>query len=147
MSNKLQKNRVKSVLVGDGAVGKTCLFAVWITGKFPTGYIPTVMDTYNVNINVSGEPVTLEVWDTAGQEDFSGVRQMSYEDADCFVICYSCDNRASLDNVWNFWVHEIKSTETPFILVGNKADLFDPNDPFHVPEAHAKAQAKKHGAW
>lgn len=139
--------RIKCVLVGDGAVGKTCLFAVWINKKFPEGYVPTVMDNYAVMIEVKKQPVHLEVWDTAGQEDFQQIRQLSYPNTDVFVICYSTNSIGSFKNVWDFWLKEIQEMQTPFILCGTKSDLCDEDSPGHVPESLALEFAKTNKAW
>ena len=61
------KGDVKIVVVGDGAVGKTCLITTFGENRFPDEYEPTVNDTYEVKINYEDEgEVTLKLWDTAG---------------------------------------------------------------------------------
>ena len=66
----MEKKRIKCVVVGDGAVGKTAMMMSYMTSKIPVEYQPTVVDTFSVTVNVETEEYTLDIYDTAGQEDF-----------------------------------------------------------------------------
>lgn len=116
---------MKFVIIGDGAVGKTSMLLTYVHKGFPTEYEPTVMDNYQVTVPFKTSFLTVDVWDTAGQENFGEIRHLSYPNTNVFLVCYSCDNKASFKNVEYSWVPEMRKTakETPFVLVGTKLDL------------------------
>ena len=118
---------IKCVVVGDGAVGKTCLLFSYTTNAFPGEFIPTIFDMGSQNVMVDGKPISLGLWDTAGQEDFDRLRPLSYPQTDVFLICFSVISKASKDNVKAKWHPEINNhcPGTPVVLVGTKADLRD----------------------
>ena len=131
---------VKFVCVGDGAVGKTCMLISYTTDSFPTEYVPTVFDNYQANVMVDGRPISVGLWDTAGQEDYDRLRPLSYPNTDVFIVCYSIISPTSLENVGNKWIPEIRHhcPCAPFLLVGTKSDLRK--------DAHALNKLKAKGA-
>lgn len=64
---------------------------------------------------------SIKLHDTAGQEEYDRVRKLFYKDADCFMLCYSIDNKASFQNILQKWINELRSIDrlVPIVLVGN----------------------------
>ncbi|XP_063047042.1 rho-related GTP-binding protein RhoQ-like [Engraulis encrasicolus] len=118
---------LKCVVVGDGAVGKTCLLMSYANDAFPEEYVPTVFDHYAVSINVGGKQYLLGLYDTAGQEDYDRLRPLSYPMTDVFLICFSVVNPASFHNARLEWVPELEEHAygVPFLLIGTQIDLRD----------------------
>lgn len=133
-------NTIKAVVVGDGAVGKTCLLVSYTTNRFAGEYVPTVFDNYSTNLTVQvpskdgksseNKIVHIDLWDTAGQEDYDRFRPLSYAQTDVFMVCFSIISPASLENVKSKWIPEIRAYYqqnnlpcVPLVLVGLKSDL------------------------
>ncbi|KAK2584553.1 hypothetical protein KPH14_006922 [Odynerus spinipes] len=78
-------------------------------------------------VMIGGEPYTLGLFDTAGQEDYDRLRPLSYPQTDVFLVCFSVVSPSSFENVKEKWVPEITHhcQKTPFLLVGTQIDLRD----------------------
>ena len=121
----MRQNEVKCVVVGDAAVGKTCLLNSYTTNAFPgvhpvTGYTPTVFDHNSVDVMVDGTPVHLGLWDTSGHEDYKKLRPLSYPQTDVFLVAFSLISRASYENTQQKWYPELEPLcpGVPIICVG-----------------------------
>jgi len=97
---------------------------------------------------VNGKFVSLNLWDTAGQEDYDRLRPLSYPQTDVFLACFSIISPISFDHIEQKWHPEIKHhcPEVPIILVGNKIDLRDdPNVLEHLRELRMTPTTKSMG--
>ena len=74
----MNKKTLKCVVVGDGGVGKTCLLSVYAQDTFPEIYVPTIRDNFRMNVLINDSMRELELYDTAGQEDYAKLRPLSY---------------------------------------------------------------------
>ncbi|KAJ3431021.1 ras-like protein [Anaeramoeba flamelloides] len=118
--------RMKFVVVGAGGVGKSALTIRFLQDKFVSEYDPTIEDTYRKTLTIDKKSVYLDILDTAGQEEYSSMRDTFYQNGDGFVIVYSLTSKESYEKVEEIIdsILRIKDADKyPMIVVGNKCDL------------------------
>ncbi|KAH7114153.1 cell division control protein 42 [Dactylonectria estremocensis] len=117
---------IKCVVIGDSAVGKTCLLISYSSNEFPSNYVPSISDSV-VTVRIGDEPYTLGLFDTAGQEVHDRLRPLSYPQTDVFLICFSIASPASFKNVRKKWFPEVHHhcTGVPCLIIGTQVDLRD----------------------
>ncbi|CAG9840138.1 unnamed protein product [Diabrotica balteata] len=117
---------VKLVVVGDGGVGKSAITIQFFQKLFVTDYDPTIEDSYLQHVEVDGQWCMLDVLDTAGQEEFSAMREQYMRKGDGFLLVYSVTDKNSYENITHFHTQilRVKDRDTyPMLLVANKVDL------------------------
>ncbi|TRY91992.1 hypothetical protein DNTS_013796 [Danionella cerebrum] len=116
----------KLVVVGDGGVGKSALTIQFFQKIFVPDYDPTIEDSYLKHTEIDGHWAILDVLDTAGQEEFSAMREQYMRTGDGFLIVFSVTDRASFEHVDRFHqlILRVKDRDCfPMVLVANKVDL------------------------
>jgi Ras-related C3 botulinum toxin substrate 1 len=121
---------VKCVVVGDAAVGKTCLLISYTRNYFPGEGAPTLFGDNSDIVIVDGKPINLQPWDTAAQQDYDRLRPLSYCQADVFLLCFSVTSPASYENVRTKWDPEVQHhcPNANVLVVGTKIDLREDPD-------------------
>ncbi len=120
----------KSIVIGDGGVGKTSLSLRFSKGIFTEDYKMTIGVDFHVKtiiVETSEGVITckLQLWDTGGQERFGHIRPMYYQGALGAVVVYDITNYASFEHLPQ-WIEEVRTNinyEIPLLLVGSKSDL------------------------
>ncbi|MFX0176915.1 MAG: Rab family GTPase, partial [Candidatus Hodarchaeota archaeon] len=122
----------KSIVVGDGGVGKTALTLRFSKGFFTEDYKMTIgvdfhVKTISIDTAEGSIKCKLQLWDTGGQERFSSIRPMYYRGSLGVVLVYDVTNSSSFEHLPQ-WIEEVRANikaEIPILLVGNKSDLAD----------------------
>jgi len=116
----------KYIIIGDAAVGKSNLLLRYAHGQFKDEYQLTIGVEFGAkNISIDDKIYRIQIWDTAGQENFRSITRAYYKNSVCALVVYDITNRDSFNNISN-WVEDCKnqSPKTIFmVLVGNKSDL------------------------
>ncbi|OQV17852.1 Ras-like protein 2 [Hypsibius exemplaris] len=121
-----QGQSFKLVVVGSGGVGKSALTIQFIQSYFVDSYDPTIEDFYSKQCVIDDVVAKLEILDTAGQEEFSAMREQYMRNGEGFLLVFSVTDRTSFDEIWKFHKQILRvkdRDEFPMLLVGNKADL------------------------
>ncbi|TVY21715.1 Protein ras-2 [Lachnellula arida] len=150
----------KLVVLGDGGVGKTALTIQLTLQHFVETYDPTIEDSYRKQVVIDGQSCMLEVLDTAGQEEYTALRDQWIRDGEGFVLVYSISSRSSFTRITRFHnqIQRVKESSAsspsypgspissnmplapvPIMLVGNKSDRVTERE-VSTQEGHALAR-------
>ena len=125
--NETKETKFKVVLLGDGGVGKTSYVKRLKYGEFGNGYLPTMgVEIHPLEVKTNVGTYTLNLWDCAGQEKFSGLKNGYYVGANGAIIMFDVTSRISFNNAKK-WYDELrgKCPNIQVILCGNKVDSYN----------------------
>jgi len=118
----------KIVVVGGGGVGKSALTIQLIQNQFLDEYDPTIEDSYRKQVTIDKQTCLLDILDTAGQEEYSAMREQYMKNGQGFLLVFSVISKQSFNEITPFikQIHRVKDADrVPSVLVGNKCDLAD----------------------
>lgn len=122
---------IKCMMVGDTGVGKTCAVEMFTRKNVLSKILPTAnLMKYQAEMSVDGEKVSLEIWDTPGEDSYASIRKSCYPLTDVVLLVFSMVNRQSLDNVKMKLFLEVKdetknmplARNIPIVLAGMQKD-------------------------
>lgn len=124
---ELEMPTFKCVLVGDGGTGKTTFVKRHLTGEFEKKYVATLgVEVHPLVFHTNRGAIRFNVWDTAGQEKFGGLRDGYYIQGQCAIIMFDVTSRVTYKNVPNWHRDLVRVCENiPIVLCGNKVDIKD----------------------
>jgi len=120
----------KIVLIGESGVGKTSIINQYIEETFKEDQETSAgasFSTKKLNLK-NGNQITLEIWDTAGQEKFRALTQLFYKEASAAILVYDITRKDSFNQIKEYWINQVieKSPNNIIIaIVANKIDLFE----------------------
>ena len=117
---------LKYIIVGDASVGKSNLLLRYTHGVFREEYQLTIgVEFGRSNITINDQIFRIQIWDTAGQENFRSITRAYYKNSACALIVYDITRRASFESI-SSWIEDCKNSSPKsimMVLVGNKVDL------------------------
>ena len=139
----------KVVLVGDSGVGKTCIIQRYVNNDYNENTESTSTSTYSyktLDFKEYNKSISLDIWDTAGQELYRALAKNFYLNASIGILVYDIRRKESFESIKDYWYEQVKTSgeeNMVFGVVGNKCDLFQEEK---VTEEEGKKFAKEIGA-
>ena len=117
--------QIKLLMIGDSAVGKTSLLLRYANDTFSSTFITTIGIDFKIKtIDLDGKRVKLQIWDTAGQEQFRTITRSYFRGAQGIVLVYDITDRATFNSVrsWMSQINDHADAQVNRVLIGNKCD-------------------------
>lgn len=124
----MTEDQVKVILLGDTGVGKTSIILSFADGVniLENQQSSTVgVDLRKVDLKIDETVVKMQIWDTAGQEQYRAIAKSFIRRADGILLCFDLTRHNSFDHIPE-WIETIKEqslSNTPCVLIGNKCDM------------------------
>lgn len=116
----------KYIIVGDSAVGKSCLLLNFTDKRFKAGHEVTIgVEFGSKTVVVDKKPIKIQIWDTAGQESFRSITRAYYRGATGALLVYDVSRRETFNHLAQ-WIEDVRryaDSKMVIMLVGNKSDL------------------------
>ena len=147
MSNNQNIPQIKLILLGDSGVGKSSIIKRYMEDSFEDNITSTLGSSFlEKTVNVKGKKVKIEVWDTAGQEEFRSVTKIFVKNSKIIILVYNVTNKNSFDglNYWYDFIQKELGQNVILGLAGNKTDLiFEDGFDEEITSEEGKEFAKK----
>lgn len=119
--------RFKVLMLGNSGVGKTSILRTLMGDPFNPGTISTIgIDLAKKIFFVEGNRIQLEIWDTAGQEQYYSIVALHFREAKAFIVVYDVTDLCSFEQIRKYWlrsVDEHMNEPVPVFFAANKVDL------------------------
>lgn len=116
---------LKYIIIGDSGVGKSNLLLRYTDNKFNEAHVLTLgVEFAAKNVTINNSIFRLQIWDTAGQEQFRSITRSFYKNSACVILVYDITSKDSFLNIqtWRKDCLQNCFKKVYLVLVGNKAD-------------------------
>ena len=118
----------KYIIIGDSFVGKSKILLRYTNNTYNENFVITIGAEFGAKtIIIDEQEIRIQIWDTAGMENFKSITRSYYKNSICALIVYDISNKDSFKNVLN-WIEDCKVFSPKnilLVLIGNKSDLND----------------------
>ena len=102
----------KILLLGDSAVGKSCLLLRYCDNAFQETHLTTIgLDFRLKTVELEeGKKIKIQIWDTAGQDRFRAITRNYYLNASIGILVYDIRRKSSFESIQNYWYEQLKES-------------------------------------
>ena len=128
---------IKVVLLGETAVGKSCLISRFVSDTFLTNHVATLAGSFsskNVFYDKVNKKIKYEIWDTAGQEKYRSINKIFYQDTSIAILVFDITRKDTFEALKNYWYLELRDNSPKDIVIAiaaNKCDLYEYEEVSH----------------
>nr|ADN96599.1 Rab GTPase 2c [Euplotes octocarinatus] len=134
----------KISIIGDTAVGKSCLLKRITENEFKESYELTIgVEFGSILFKTENKILKLQIWDTAGQENFKSITKIFYRGTHCVFLAYDITRESTFQNA-SKWLNEVKQNSGNDVIVFLVGTQYDKDSKRAVSEEDAKAFMEKH---
>lgn len=137
---------VKTIMLGNSAVGKTSLLQKFVRGDSFGMVNSTIgLDFLVKDMDVEGCKIKFQLWDTCGQERFKSMTQTYVRNSELVLLVFDITDYASFESIdyWLKYIDDMPGVQPiTKVIIGNKTDLENKRE---VPQVEAEEFAKAHG--
>ena len=126
MSNNQNIPPIKLILLGDTGVGKSSIIKRFMEDSFESNLISTMGSSFlEKTVNIKGKKVNIEIWDTAGQEEYRSVTKIFVKNSKIIILVYNVTLKSSFNglNYWYDFIQRELGQNVVLAVAGNKTDL------------------------
>ena len=121
--------KLKCVLIGETAVGKTSIITQYINNEFNPDVKSSIgVDNLIKEIEIENTKIKFELWDTPGQKIYTSANKIFMKNTDIALIVYDITNKETFEKV-NHWINLVKEVNgNRNLIIGiaaNKSDLYE----------------------
>ena len=113
--SKKQEKSCKVILVGESAVGKTCIIRKFADDEYDESTTSTMAascENKKLCIKECNTILEYEVWDTVGQENYRGLSKIFYQNSKIVIMVYDISSKNSFDEIKNFWYKQVRENSS-----------------------------------
>ena len=128
---------IKCVLLGETAVGKTCLINRFVNNTFQEDFVPTMVGCYSskdIFYDKANKKIKYEIMYTTEKKKYRLINKIFYQDTSIAILVFDITRKDTFEALKNYWYLELRDNSPKDIVIAiaaNKCDLYEYEEVSH----------------